>query len=68
MKKMYLAQMQWCEREEPICVGSNKNKLKKETLRILKEVHGTGPVDRGMAGCSVPITGDDILIEEIKTV
>jgi hypothetical protein len=41
MKKMYLAQMQWCEREEPICVGSNKNKLKKESLRILKEVHGT---------------------------
>lgn len=65
---MYLAQMQWCEREEPICVGTNKNKLKKEALRILKEIHGTGPVDRGRAGCSVPITGDDVLIEEIRAI
>ena len=68
MKKMYIAQMQWCEREEPICVGSNKKKLKKEALRILKEIHGTGPVDRGIARCSVPIMGDDVLIEEIKMV
>lgn len=57
--------MQWCEREEPIIAGTNKRKLLSEALRMLKEKHGTGPVDRGAAMCQIPITADDIEIVEI---
>jgi len=60
MTTIYLAQMKWCEREEPICAGTNKKEVARKALRILKLVHGTGPVDRGMAGCSVPIAADDV--------
>jgi hypothetical protein len=68
MKTIYLAQMKWCEAQEPICVGTNKRKLAKEALRRLKEEHGTGPVSRGMAMCSVPITHHDIEILELDIV
>lgn len=61
-KNLYLAQMKWCEREQPICVGKNKKKVSKEALRILKEKNGHGLVWRGQAGCSVKITYDDIEI------
>jgi len=57
--------MQWCEREEPICAGTNKKKLVAEALRILHAEHGKGPVNRGMAMCSEPIRADDIEIMEI---
>ena len=63
--KLYLAEMKWCERNEAICAGTNKAKLVLEALRILREEHGTGPVDRGQAMCSVPITMSDIEISEI---
>ena len=65
MSKIYLAQMQWCEREEPICAGTNKRKVAQAALRILKEEHGTGPVSRGLAMCSAPITMSDIAVVEI---
>jgi len=65
MKKLYLAQMQWCEWEEPIVAGTNKRKLLSEALQILKAEHGTGSVDRGAAMCQIPITADDIEIVEI---
>jgi hypothetical protein len=65
MKKLYLAQMQWCEREEPIIAGTNKRELLSKALKILKAKHGTGPVDRGAAMCQIPITADDIEIVEI---
>ena len=65
MDTIYLAQMKWCEREEPICAGTNKRKVVAETLRILKAEHGTGPVNRGQAMCSVKITADDIELVKI---
>lgn len=64
--KYYLAQMKWCEHEEPICVGTNKKTLLKHAVAKMKQEHGNGPVDRGMAGCSLPITYDDIEISEIE--
>ena len=57
--------MKWCEREEPICAGTNKRKVAAEALRLLKAEHGTGPVCRGQAMCSVKITADGIEIVEI---
>ena len=57
--------MKWCEREEPICAGTNKRKIISEALRILKAEHGTDPVSRGQAMCSVKITADDIDVVEI---
>lgn len=51
-----------------VCVGTNKQKVKSEALRILKEKYGTGPVDRPAAMCSLPITSDDILIQKISVV
>jgi hypothetical protein len=65
MKKIYLAQMQWCEANEPICGGTNKGKVAREALRILKAEHGTGPVSRGQAMCSLKICQSDIEIVEI---
>lgn len=65
MKKIYLAQMQWCEREQPIIAGTNKRKLISEALKILKAEHGTGSVRRGQAMCQVHITSDDVEIVEI---
>lgn len=65
MKMIYLAQMKWCEREEPICAGTNKRQVAHEALCRLKAEHGTGPVDRGQAMCSVKITADDIEVVEI---
>lgn len=65
MTVIYLAQMKWCEREEPICAGTNKRKVASEALRILKAKHGTGPVSRGQAMCSIRITADDIEIVEV---
>jgi hypothetical protein len=62
MKTIYLAQMMWCEREQPIVAGTNKRKLISEALKILKAEHGTGPVCRGQAMCALPITADDIEI------
>jgi hypothetical protein len=65
MNTIYLAQMKWCEREEPICAGTNKRKVSAEALRILKAEHGSGAINRGQAMCSVKITTDDIEIVEI---
>jgi hypothetical protein len=65
MKTIYVAQMKWCEREEPICAGTNKKKLVAEALRILHAERGKGPVGRGMAMCSEPIRADDIEVVEI---
>lgn len=65
MTTIYLAQMKWCEREEPICAGTNKKKVAAEALRRLKAEHGTGSVDRGQAMCSVKIAADDIEVVEI---
>ncbi len=65
MKTIYLAQMMWCEREQPIVAGTNKRKLISEALKILKAEHGTGAVCRGQAMCALPITADDIEIVEI---
>lgn len=65
MKTIYVAQMKWCEWEEPICAGTNKYKISTEALRRLKLQYGTGPVNRGAAGCSVPITYDDIEVVKI---
>lgn len=65
MKTIYLAQMQWCEHNEPICAGTNKQRVAREALRILKLEHGTGPISRGLAMCSVPITMSDIEVVEI---
>jgi hypothetical protein len=68
MNKIYLAKMQWCEEEELICAGTNKRKVAQAALRILKEEHGTGPVSRGLAMCSVPITMSDIAMVEIPLI
>ena len=57
--------MKWCEREEPICAGTNKQKVATEALRILKSKHGTDRVNRGQAMCSVKITADDVEVVEI---
>jgi hypothetical protein len=65
MTTIYLAQMKWSGGEEPICAGTNKKEVAREALRILKLVHGTGPVSRGMAMCSVPITMDDIEVIQV---
>ena len=65
-KRHYLASMQWCERNQPIIIGTNKKKLLTAALKILKEEHGYGKVCRGQAMCRVKITRDDILIQEIK--
>lgn len=54
--------MNWCEREEPICAGTNKRKVVREALRLLKAEHGDGLVSRGQALCSVKITHGDIEI------
>jgi hypothetical protein len=63
--KIYLAQMQWCERDEPIIAGTNKRKVLSDALKILKKEHGTGSIDRGAALCQMPITADDVEIVEI---
>jgi hypothetical protein len=68
MKTIYIAQMKWCEREEPICGGTNKKKVVSEAVKMLKAIHGTEPVDRGQAFCSVKITTDDIEVVEIPIV
>jgi len=65
MKKIYIAQMLWCEHPLPVCAGTNKKKLIKEALQLLKAEYGTGPVSRGMALCSEPIRADDIEIVEV---
>ena len=57
--------MMWSEREMPVCAGTNKKKLVKEALRLLRTEYGTGPVSRGMAMCSEPIRADDIEIVEV---
>jgi hypothetical protein len=64
----YLAQMRWCEREEPICVGTNKRKVASHALALLKAEHGTGLVNRGLAMCSARITADDIEVVAIPVV
>jgi hypothetical protein len=61
-KSIHVASMKWCEREEPICAGHNKKVVRSNALRLLKEEHGTGPVCRGQAMCSVKISHDDIEI------
>lgn len=63
--KIYLAQMQWCEREEPIIAGTSKRKVLRAALKILKKEYGKGAIDRGGAMCQVPITADDVEIVEL---
>lgn len=65
MKTIYLAQMKWCERDEPICAGTNRKRVAAEALRRLKVIHGNGPVNRGAAMCSVKLTADDVGIVEV---
>lgn len=65
MKTIKLATMRWPEYDEPICAGTNKEKLVTEAVKILKKEHGLGPVPRQMAMCSVPIQRNDINIWEI---
>ena len=60
LNKVYLAQMKWCEWEEPVCVGTNKRKVMQTALHMLKKEYGTGRVCRGQAMCSVPITMSDV--------
>jgi hypothetical protein len=68
MKKIYLAQMMWCEAQEPICAGANKKRVAREAYRILKERYGDEHVSRGMAMCHAPITHNDIEVREIPLV
>lgn len=68
MKTVYVAQMKWCEREEPVCAGTNKKKLIREALRILRDKHGKGRISRGGALCSEPIRSSDIEIVSIPFV
>lgn len=68
MTTIYIAQMRWCEREEPICAGTNKKLVAKKALAMLKQQHGTGPVHRGQAMCSLPITYTDIEVIELPFV
>lgn len=63
--KIYLAQMCWAGKQEPICAGTNKAKLLNKALEILREEHGHGNVYRHGAMCSAPISKDDIEIIEI---
>lgn len=65
---MYLASFIWPRFHEPLCVGSNKRKLKKAAYEKAKEKHGKGLVQRPGAMCSAKIQLDDILIEEIEVV
>lgn len=60
--------MKWAGSNEPICVGTNRKKTLSAALKIMKEEHGMGPVDRGAAFCSAPITYDDIDISTIKVI
>lgn len=64
-KAVWLASMQWPEMIEPVCIGGNKQRTYSEALRLLHEEHGTGDVPRPAAGCTLPITGDDIDMREI---
>lgn len=66
--RLYLAQMKWCEWEQPVCIGRNKQKVARAALKILKQENGEGPVNRGAAMCSAPITIDDIEILEIPVI
>jgi hypothetical protein len=65
MMKIYIAQMCWCENQVPVCAGTNKKRLVKEALRLLREEYGTGPVWRHGSLCSMPIVANDIDIVEI---
>ena len=65
---LYLAQMQWTEAMEPICVGANKRKAATAALNKLKALHGSGLVDRGSAMCSAKLTLDDIVLDKIELV
>jgi len=68
MKTLYLAQMKWCEREEPIACGYNRKELQRHALAKLHAKHGKGSVDRGAAMCSLPITASDIAITPIEMI
>lgn len=65
MRTIYIALMKWAEREEPICAGTNRRQVAAEALRRLKVVHGTGPVCRGQAMCSMLLTAADIRVVAI---
>jgi hypothetical protein len=67
-KKLYLATMRWPENNEPICIGRNKEKVKRAALLILKDEYGEGNVDRLAAFCSMPITGNDIEFFELPLI
>ena len=68
MKNIYLAQMNWSGALEPVCGGTNKRRVMREALRLLKAEHGTGSVSRGAAMCSLPITQSDIEIVTVPIV
>jgi hypothetical protein len=68
MNAIYLAQMRWCEREEPICAGLDKRKVASEALKMLKSEHGSGEIWRGQAMCSAKITANDIEVVAIPVV
>ena len=59
MKKIYLAQVLWCEREVPVCAGTNKKKLVQQALQRWRFC--VRPLGDG----SEPICADDIEIVEL---
>jgi len=65
MTSLYLASMRWPGQLEPVCVGTNKKKLVKGAVRLLRKEHGDGPVVRPGAMCSAPIQYDDIEVERL---
>ena len=63
-----VACMKWPNTLEPICAGSNRRKVVREAVRLLKIEHGEGPVNRPAAMSSAKITASDIEIVTVPLV
>ena len=63
-----VACMKWPDTLEPICAGSNRRKVVREAVRLLKIEHGEGPVNRPAAMSSAKITASDIEIVTVPLV
>jgi len=68
MKKTYVACMAWPDGLEPVCVGTNKRKITREAVRMLRAEYGSGDVTRYGALCSCPIVAGDIECVEVGVV
>jgi hypothetical protein len=68
MDTIYVASMKWAEKNEPICAGTNQQKVRKAALDLLRHYHGYGAIDRGSAFCAAKITKDDIDIDALPIV